>query len=90
MLDLLGKGYVIDHCISLFKNKQKDEIYRMYVTDALYSICNMTGKRYGATSDIIKKKYSDIVSFDSKKKQKKEETEEEIIQRIKMKLGAKQ
>lgn len=90
MLDLLGKGYVIDHCISLFKNKQKDKIYRIYVTDALYAIGNMMGKRYGATSDIIKKKYSNIVSFDSKKKQKKEETEEEIIQRIKMKLGAKQ
>lgn len=41
MLDLFGSGYVIDHCISAFSEKQKWELYRIYVTDALKAKFNL-------------------------------------------------
>ena len=32
---------MIDHCVSAFLKSQKDELYRMYVTDALKAIGNL-------------------------------------------------
>lgn len=32
---MLGSGYVVDHCIAIFKKEQKEELYRIYVTDTL-------------------------------------------------------
>ena len=47
MLDLLGKGYVIDHCVSLFQKKQNEKQYRAYITDALMAITETLADRYG-------------------------------------------
>ena len=35
MLELFGSGYAIDYCISAFLDKRKEELYRIYITDAL-------------------------------------------------------
>lgn len=35
MLELMGSGYVIEHCIAAFRKKQEEKTYRAYVTDAL-------------------------------------------------------
>lgn len=35
LLELFGSGYAIDFCISAFLEKRKEELYRIYVTDAL-------------------------------------------------------
>ena len=83
MLDLLGKGYVIEHCISFFKNKQKMKSFQYYITDVGYIIANTLGKRFGAAEDLVKERFKDI---SEPKKPKKEETKEEIIDRIRKKL----
>ena len=40
MAELLGTGYVVDYCISRYKHKQEEKVYRAYITDALMAICN--------------------------------------------------
>lgn len=38
MLDLLGSGYVIEHCVTAFRLKKEREALAVYVTDMLRSI----------------------------------------------------
>lgn len=71
MLEIMGKGYVIDHCISFFKKQQKDLIYRVYITDVLRTIAgtkNVPKRFYDLiepapiekrTADQIKKRIQD-------------------------------
>lgn len=74
---------MIEHCISLFKNKQETIKYQNYIADVGYVIANTLGKRWGAKEDLILARYKDISGT---KKPKKEETKEEIINRIRKKL----
>jgi len=74
---------VIEHCISLFKNKQETKTFQNYIADVGYVIANTLGNRWGAKEDLILVRYKDI---SISKKPKKEETKEEIIDRIRKKL----
>ena len=37
-MDLLGSGYVIDHCVAVFKHQDEEKLYRMYITECLYRV----------------------------------------------------
>ena len=74
---------MIEHCISLFKNKQETKAFQNYIADVGYVIANSLGKRWGAKEDLIPVRYKDI---SIPKKPKKQETKEEIIDRIRKKL----
>ena len=84
MLELLGRGYVIEHCISSFKNKTHEEMYRVYITDSIQAITNMYHKAHGGNGEAVVKRYYDIIH---PSEPKKEETADDIIDRIKKKLG---
>ena len=83
MLDLFGRGYVIDHCISSFKNRNEEKTYRMYVTDALFALTNMANKHWGGDGNALTKRYAEIITI----KKEKDESAEDIINRIKSKIG---
>ena len=36
--EMLGSGYIIEHCVSAFNKLQEEKIYRIYVTDTLKSL----------------------------------------------------
>lgn len=71
---IFGKGYVIEHCISLFKEEQETEAYRIYTTEMLSSIARFLGVQ-------VNMKYYDIIH------PKQEKSAGEIIQHIKEGLG---
>lgn len=71
LLDLLGSGYVIDHCVSAFLKEQREELYQIYVTDSLKAIGHLN------------RRFADYFN----KPKKEERTAEEIIDGIKKKLG---
>ncbi len=48
MLEVLGRGYVIEHCISTLKSNNETKSYRIYVTDALMAIAENTTHLLGA------------------------------------------
>lgn len=74
-MQVLGRGYVIQHCISLFKNHQEEQSYRIYETELLRGIAKSLGLNVDMT-------YRDILE------PKKEETQSasDIISNIKNKL----
>lgn len=81
MLDLIGRGYVIEHCITSFKNKKQNEAYKIYMSDAMFTLVNGYGKTHGASDNLIKERYIEIIA--PPKENVKEETAEDIINRIK-------
>lgn len=46
LLEIMGRRYVIEHCISAFRAKQEEKMFRVYVTDALRALCRSEGTRY--------------------------------------------
>lgn len=42
MLELYGRGYVIEHCLSEYKKRSEEKLYRIYVTDTLKAIAENT------------------------------------------------
>lgn len=76
---------MIEHCITSFKNKTENKIFKTYITDSLQAIANMYHKTHGGNGEFIVKRYYDIIN---PPKSKKEETAEDIIARIKKKLGS--
>lgn len=78
LLDLFGRGYVIEHCISHLKQISKDEAYRIYITDALKAIADNTGK---LVKDGVgmRKRFSDFISESADESDKDAEKEAQKI-----------
>lgn len=86
---MIGKGYVIDHCVSLFKKKQEKKLYQIYVTDTLKMINDNIAKNFGGS--IIKTKYSEIIEYKKADDRTGDEVARDVINRIGLKVkGQKQ
>lgn len=82
MLDLMGKGYIIQHCVALTSEKTKEKIFKIYITDALRAIAENTAKQYGGK--VMNLRFADLIS--EEKHEEKQPTEDEIISGLKAKL----
>jgi len=82
MLDLMGKGYIIQHCVALTSKQTKEKIFQIYVTDALQAIVDNTARQYGGK--VMNLRYADLIT--EQKTEKKQPTEDEIISGLKAKL----
>lgn len=81
MLELLGAGYVIDSVIASYNRKQHEELFRIYVTDGLYSLVNHElsySKRYVHMVEEMEHRDS---------KEKNEESASDIKARMKAKIA---
>ena len=52
LLEIFGREYVVEHCISAFKILQEEKVFKIYVTDALKAMGE--GKR-------LADRYADII-----------------------------
>ena len=82
-VDVLGSGYVIDHCIAAFQKEQQEKAFNVYLTDALMAIANNTSALTNEGQK-MSGRYFDIIDI---KPKKKEETADEIILRLKGKIN---
>lgn len=75
----MGRGYVIEHCVSTLNSLRQEENYRVYITELLRTIAKGVGYD-------VKYRYSDLLNDTKAKPQASEErTSEEIITNIKVK-----
>ena len=92
-MELLGSGYVIDHCISAFSERQETRAYQIYVTDALKVIGqNTSGAGHNSEMskrwiDIIEEMHSTPVEIDE---QAAEVKADDIINDFKKRLNRKE
>ena len=77
---MLGKGYVIDCVLSAFSQKQKERVFKAYVTDCLKHIAENTAKMGGG--GYITARFDDLLN-----KPTKEHKKGEIAKKIKSKLS---
>ena len=74
----MGRGYVLEHCISTFNHIKREEIYKEYVTETLRHIAKGVGYE-------IKVSYAELV--DVKPEQEETRDPDEIIDGIKGKIA---
>ena len=88
MLEILGREYVIDHCISRLSLDSEEKFLKVYITDALKLISENTAC-LNKNGRVMTKRFVDFMNETKSKKKKKEDKEsaEEIISKIKTKLG---
>ena len=81
LLDLLGSGYVIEHCVSAFLDFQRSELFEFYVTECLRV---MSESLAGGERRYMTAKYGDLVN--TKDTPEETRTADEIISGISDKL----
>lgn len=81
MLELLGKGYIIDLCVCNLKKISKDNLYRIYVTDTLKTISHNTAHMV-ESGITMQARYIDIIDKKAQSENKPKETAEQIKKRI--------
>ena len=81
MLELFGRGYVIQHCVASFRKKQVNELFMCYVGEGIKIISENTANFCGGSS--ISVSFYDMLHPVDKKKQK---TAQEVIDHLRSKL----
>ena len=67
---MLGDEYITQHILNEIRRENEQMTFKIYVTDALYAISQ------GAK---LKKRYADVVKFDSGKRKAPERTIDEML-----------
>lgn len=91
MVELLGSGYVIDHCISAFSKSQEEKAYRVYITDALKVISENTAG--GESTKMMSTRWIELMDFKTDEPQDTESANEKadkIINDFKKRLNRKE
>lgn len=86
MLEILGRRYVIDHCVLRLKQISEYEAYRTYITDALQGITNNTARLVNKDGMVImSKRFADMIS--NKKNDPIDIDTEQKAQEIKLRIS---
>lgn len=59
MVEAIGKGYVVQHCISLYRKRQEMLQFRSYIADAIMTLNNAFVRQFGGNE--ITTRYIDLV-----------------------------
>ena len=87
LLDLMGSGYVIEHCIAAISVFQQEKLFRCYVTDALKNINEIVAKLYGGYQMNVR--YHDLLPETKAKDNEDNRTGDEIALDIIKRAGLK-
>lgn len=86
LLELVGKGYVIDHCISLFNKQAREEAYRTYIADTLKALNDNFAKIFGGS--YYQTRYIDAIKQEKEPEKSGDEIARDIIKRAGLKVKA--
>ena len=80
MLDIMGSGYVIEHCIAAFRVRQRAEAYQIYVTDCLAALAGGFSGAKGV------KRFAEILYPPKEDKRKPQDIVTDITKRAGLKV----
>ena len=79
MLELMGKGYVIEHCICEHNKRMKERDYQIYMTDLLKGLAEFVGLQ-------VNVRYADLFKVQTEQEEKTgDEGALEVIKNIGLK-----
>lgn len=85
MLELMGSGYVIEHCVSAFRKEQAEMQYRSYIADALKALADNTARHGGV---IMRERYADMIGSGKKKDTRTgDEIAQDVIKRAGLRIA---
>lgn len=83
-MDVLGKRYLIDHCVLRWVDDQKEKSFKVYVTDGIKNINDSVANAF--SGKVFRERWYDMTNKKEVKDPK--ETADEIKSRIVGKLAA--
>lgn len=75
----------MDYCIAFFQRQQKENAFRIYVTDALYAIAANTVKMFGGSS--MQMRYADLINGKPQDTEQETKDAAEVVNHIKDRLN---
>lgn len=78
LLDLFGRGYVIDHVVAEHNNRMKGEIYKFYVSDLLKCLAESWGAN-------IHYRYADMIDPQTEEQKSGDDIAYEVITKLGLK-----
>lgn len=90
MVDLIGRGYVVQYCISLFRERQEKLLFQSYVGDVLFTISNNLAKAWGGAE--VKVRYTELINPEKASEDERtgDEIAADIISRAGLSFGGKE
>lgn len=76
LLDLFGRGYVVEHCVSTLNSLRAQEAYQMYTAELLRGIANSLGIQVSSYTEFLEQ---------LKPKKEETRTSEEVVDSIREK-----
>lgn len=75
LLDLFGIDYLIDHVLIEIKKRNKDKVYKIYISDALRAIANNTAQIALKKQSyiLLEKRWIDIIDYKNKTNEQPED-----------------
>ena len=80
----MGRGYVIDSCVSLFKDRQERKAFYIYATDALKSLTESIAHSLGGS--YMQGRYMDVITPQEQDHRTAEEIVRDTIKRAGLKV----
>lgn len=77
---MLGRGYVVQHCIAFFRKREEEKAFRVYVTDALRAITSNTANMFGGYT--IASRYAELVGLIKADERSGDEIVADILERL--------
>lgn len=77
MLELFGRGYVMEHCVSVFYDRSKSAAFQSYIADGLMCMTETIANQYGGS--YMTDRYADL--FAEREEKTGDEIAAEVIKR---------
>ena len=60
---MLGKKYLVEHCVNVYNERQKREIFEIYVSDVLKTMANIKAKEVTQNNqaEVVRIRYYDLI-----------------------------
>ena len=85
LIELIGKGYIVDHCIALYNRRMEERAFMVYMSDVIMGLYN---RFLPSGAEPLTARYADCLDY--AKPKKKEKTGDEIAAEIIAKFNLKQ
>ena len=84
LLEIFGRGYVVDHCVAFFKKEKDETLYRCYVADLLKVTAEMAGRAAGY--EVTAQSYRELIGLVKEDDRTGDEIAADIIKRAGLRM----
>ena len=84
MLELMGSGYVVEHCVAAFAERLETKAFRNYMADGMKCVSETLANYYGGA--FLENRLADLMNTDAEPEMTGDEIALDIITRAGLKV----